>query len=152
MLSLAVSAIGTLYLLRDQQQEAAEERVGRLAEPLTLAVALLEESGATPPQIQNAVADYAGSFDVRVLLVTQEGRVVLDTDSRLTGHTVEWVTEPDTPVTKRGGSEFRMGGYASGEDDLLVFAPAHEALELSPNRLVQLQTLTYSFFASSAPL
>ena len=33
VLSLAVSAVGTLVLLRNQEREAAESRVGRLAEP-----------------------------------------------------------------------------------------------------------------------
>ena len=28
ILTLSISAVGTLFLLRDQQQEAAEERVG----------------------------------------------------------------------------------------------------------------------------
>ena len=37
VLSLALSAVGTLFLLRDQQREAAEERVGRLAEPEEIA-------------------------------------------------------------------------------------------------------------------
>ena len=79
VLSLAVSAVGTLFLLRDQQREAAEERVGRLAEPITLAVALLEGAGLDERQIQDAIRGYADAFDVRVLLLDSEGRVVVDT-------------------------------------------------------------------------
>ena len=69
LLSLGLSGAGTLFLLRDQQRDAAEERVGRLAEPLTLAVALLEQRGVDPTEIQAVLRGYAGSFDVRALLV-----------------------------------------------------------------------------------
>ena len=69
ILSLSVSAVGTLVLLRNQEREAAESRVGRLAEPITLAVALLEEAGVDPMEIRTTINGFAASFDVRILLV-----------------------------------------------------------------------------------
>src|SRR3990170_4068478 len=149
ILSLALSAVGTLFLLRDQQQEAAEERVGRLVEPITLAVALLDQAGVDDREIQSAVSDYAQSFDVRVLLVDAAGTVVLDTESRLTGRTVDVFLQPGVPVTRRGNAQFRMTKYSSGGEDIQLFAPARESIELSPNRLIQLQEVIYELYASS---
>jgi signal transduction histidine kinase len=143
LFSLTLSAIGALFLLRGQEQEAAEERVGRLAEPLNLAVALLEQSGASESEIHNTVQDYADGFDVRVLLVDDEGRVVFDSESGLYGKTVGAFLEPGGDVTRRGGAEFRMEKYSAEGDDLLLFAPPRDTLQLSTNRALQLQA--YSF-------
>ena len=149
LLSLAISAVGTLLLLRDQQQEAAEERVGRLAEPITLAVALLETAGLTETQIQDAVRSYADSFDVRVLLVDPEGRVVFDTTSGLTGQMVDVFREPGLSVTKRGDTQFRKASYHAGREELLFFASAQESLRLSSNSLAEFQTWYYFLDPSS---
>ena len=143
VLSLAVSGTGTLLFLRDQQREAAEERVGRLAEPLTLAVALWENFGLDSAQIQNAVRVYADSFDVRVLLIDQQGRVVLDTDSDLTGTSMAVLTEPGGSVTRRGDSQFRMAKYNIAGEDMFLFYPVEENLHLSSSDLVELQTFLY---------
>jgi signal transduction histidine kinase len=151
LLGLAVSAVGTLYLLRDQQQEAAEERVGRLAEPVTLAVSLLEQAGVDQGQVESAVTDYANSFDVRVLLVDEGGNVAVDTESQLTGGTVDAFLEPDVPITQRGSAQFRMVEYDADGEKLLVFAPAQDSLQLSTNRLIQLQQVIYELHASSVP-
>lgn len=151
VLSLALSAVGTLLLLRDQQREAAEERVGRLAEPITLAVALLEEADVGQGQIRDAVADYAESFDVRILLVDGEDRVTVDTEARLTGSTIDAFRAPGMPITTRGNAQFRMAKYGSDGEDLLLFVPAQETLHLSPNRLIQLQQVIYGLYASDVP-
>ena len=144
VLSLALSAVGTLFLLRDQQREAAEERVGRLAEPIALAVALLEQADVEPGQIQAVIQDYAESFDVRVLLVDQEGRVVGDSESRLAGRTIDAFQQPGLRVTERGGARFRMATYSAEGDELLLFAPAEESLQLDANSLVELQTFAFT--------
>ncbi len=151
VLSLALSAVGTLLLLRNQQREAAEERVGRLAEPITLAVALLEQADVDQAQIQDAIAGYAESFDVRVLLVDEEGRVTVDTEARLTGRTVDVFKAPGMSVTTRGNAQFRMAKYSSDGEDLLVFAPARESLLVSENQLIQLQQVIYELYASDVP-
>ncbi len=152
VLSLALSGVGTLFLLRDREQEDAEERVGRLAEPLTMAAALLEQAGLDEVQIRNLLQDYAESFDVRVLLVDESGRVAADTEGGLTGYTVEAFQGPGLPVVRRGGAEFYEATYSAGGEELRLFASAHESLQLSANRLLALQTFIYSADASALPL
>jgi signal transduction histidine kinase len=142
LLALAISGAGTLWLLRAQEREAAEERVGRLAEPVTLALALLGDAGLDQNEIDNAVAEYAKSFDVRILLVDQAGLVHADTDSKLEGATIDAVTNGELRVTRRGGATFRMASYSSGDQDLFLFAAPEDRVEVS-NRLALVQWLIY---------
>jgi signal transduction histidine kinase len=144
LLSLAISAIGTLLLLRGQQQQSAEERVGRLAEPVTLAVTLLEQANVSQPVITNAVADYARSFDVRILLVNSEGTVVSDTGSRLRGSKVGFFSDPSVSFITRGGKEFRKLNFNSDGERLVLFAPAQDSVQLQTDRLAALQATIYS--------
>ena len=144
VLSLALSAVGTLFLLRDQQRDAAEERVGRLAEPITLAVALLEQADVDPGEIKAVVHDYAKSFDVRVLLVDREGLVVSDTDARLMGSIVDVFLQPGARITERGGARFRIASFSADGEELLLFAPEQDTLQLDANSLVELQTFAFA--------
>lgn len=148
ILSLAVSAVGTLVLLRNQEREAAESRVGRLAEPITLAVALLEEAGVDPADIQNTINGFATSFDVRILLVDGRGLVVTDTEAGLAGHTVDAFLALGPRVTERDGVRFRSATYEGGGEKLLIFAPANETLRVSGTGLLQLQTAIYELTAA----
>ena len=143
VLSLGISAVGTLFLLRDQQRESAEERVGRLAEPMTLAVALLEDAGLDRTEIRDALRSYAASFDVRVVLVDEQGLVVVDTEAGLSGRVIDAFQEPEAAVTERGDSEFLMASYDAGSDDLLLFASSQESLQLSSNKLAEFQRSLY---------
>jgi len=148
VLSLAVSAIGTLILLRDQQREAAEDRVGRLAEPIALAVALLEQQELEQEHIQDVVRGYAASFDVRILLLEASGEVVFDTGSSLAGTTIESYQEAGT-VIRRGGAEFRMIRYNPGSGDHYMFASAQQSFRLSSSRLAEFQAFVYALDDSS---
>ena len=148
ILSLAVSAVGTLVLLRNQEREAAESRVGRLAEPITLAVALLEEAGVDPAEIRITINGYATSFGVRILLVDERGFVVTDTEASMTGHTVDTFLTLGPNITERDGVRFRMATYEANGDKLLLFAPANETLRVSSSGLLELQTAIYELTAA----
>jgi signal transduction histidine kinase len=140
--ALAISSIAALWLLRDQERDAAEERAGRLAEPIAFALALLGDAGLEQSEIHNAVAEYANSFDVRILLVNQEGRVVSDTESKLEGTTIDAVAAGELRAVQRGGADFRMTDYSAGEEDLFLFAAPQGAAELS-DRLALVQLFIY---------
>ncbi len=148
VLTLAVSAAGTLVLLRDQEREAEEARVGRLAEPMTLAVALLEEAGVSQAEIQNTINGYASAFDVRVLLVDERGLVATDTESSMSGQTVDVFLALGPKVTVRDGARFRSARYDVDGETLLLFAPANETLRVSSSGLLQLQTAFYELSAA----
>jgi len=147
VLTLAISAVGTLFLLREQQEEAAEERVGRLAEPIAVMLALLERSEVPPDQIQNTVEGFAESFDVRVLLVDDEGNVTYDTEGGLRGGVVDPAIDT-RQVERRGSAEFRMAPYDEGGEDLVLFAAASDSIELTSAQLGQIQAFISDYAAT----
>ena len=149
LLTLAISAIGTLFLLRDQQQDAAEERVGRLAEPIAVTVALLERAGVEQAQIETTIQGYADSFDVRILTVDGEGNVRYDTESQLNGGVVDAFTT-DRPVVERGNASFRMARFDAGDENLMLFASPRESIELSTSLLDQIQAFVYESAAANS--
>ncbi len=142
LLTLSISAVGTLFLLRDQQREAAEERVGRLAEPIAVTIALLERANVGGAQIQGTLDGYAESFDVRILTVDDEGNVLYDTDARLNGAVVDaFVAE--RPVIQRGDASFRMASFDTGDERLMLFTSARDSIELTTSQLTEFQAFLY---------
>ena len=85
-LSLFLAGTTTVYLLKQQQEATAREKVGRLAEPIALRAAFLEAGGSNPQQIEQALQQ---EYDVRILLVDRrDGSVVGDTKGTLRGATI----------------------------------------------------------------
>ena len=151
ILTLSISAVGTLFLLRDQQREAAEERVGRLAEPIAVTIALLERAGVDDAQIQGTLDGYADSFDVRILTVDGEGNVLYDTDSRLNGGVIDAFVA-DRPMVRRGGARFRMASFDTGDEKLMLFSSARDSIELTTSQLTEFQAFLYQSAAQGGSL
>ena len=117
--SLFLAGVFTVYLLREQAQERAEEKVGLLAEPVALRSAFLELSGALPPQIIGVLnQDYP---DVRILLVDRSGIVVADTEDTLRGSSVSQVISGNDAAD--ANTEITDSRYQvrHGPEDLLFF-------------------------------
>ena len=90
-LTVFLTGLTTVYLLREQQERNASERVGLLAELVALNSAFLEVQGATPMQIRDALIEqYPGE---QILIVDSVGRVVADTAGTLQGQTIAQVAE-----------------------------------------------------------
>lgn len=149
VLALGISALGTLFLLRDQQQEAAEARVGALAEPITLAVALLENAGLSEREIQDALRTFAASLDVRVLLVDDEGRVVTDTDSLLTGAKIEDLSALSLAVKDPGDNRYRALSLTAGEENLRLFSAPRESVAIDSSALLEFQASLFGLEEST---
>ncbi|HWC29589.1 MAG TPA: HAMP domain-containing sensor histidine kinase [Dehalococcoidia bacterium] len=115
--SLFLAGTFTVYLLREQAQERAEEKVGLLAEPVALRSAFLELSGASPAQISEVLNDEYP--DVRILLVDNDAMVVADTEDTLRGSSVSQVIGG----APSANSEIEDARYQvrSGPEDLLFF-------------------------------
>lgn len=88
--TLALASIGTMVLLRDQQIENAQQRYGRLADPFAYQVQQMELVGWPTSRIRAELLDRARYYDVRLVLLDSEGRVVVDTDEgeELLGSTI----------------------------------------------------------------
>ena len=148
VLTLTISAVGTLILLRNKQEEAAEERVGRLAAPITLDVALLEQANVSAADIENAVRNYSDSFDVRILVVNSEGMVVSDTDEELNGAIVEHFKDPSLDVTSRGSARFRKATTTWMVKNSCYSRRRKKSLKVPSDHLADLQATIFEFYAA----
>jgi signal transduction histidine kinase len=116
--SLFLAGTFTVYLLREQAEERAEEKVGLLAEPVALRSAFLELSGVPPQQMsQVLVEEYP---DVRILLVDRVGIVVADTEDTLRGSSVSSVVTGGVSQNDSSISDTRYQ-VKRGPEDLLFF-------------------------------
>jgi signal transduction histidine kinase len=120
-LSLFLAGTATVYLLRDQEERNAREKVGLLAEPIALRAALLEAESPnrTPAEIQQILAvEYPG---LRILLVDRLGRVVGDSDGTLTGRTIAQITEAGEGPGDIDDLRYQLQHLREGPEDLLLF-------------------------------
>lgn len=132
-LSLFMSGSASVLLLRDQQVEAAEQRIGRLVDPLSQIVEQMENGGWERDRIRQQLAFYARYYDVRILLLDPEQRVVLDTSERepMLG---TWLPVPseDTRLQPTGEVvQFRTARTSAEGQDLYLFSAAQAATAVS---------------------
>ncbi len=152
-LSLAVAGVGSLFLLRDEQEDAARERVGRLAEPIALGVALMELAELSQDDIVGVLERYSQRFDVRILLLDADQRVVADTDARLIGRTIGAFENAGPPEEGEQAADFWVASYQAEEGSLLLFASAQEGdLMLGALSVEELQALIFDAAATGFSL
>jgi len=152
-LSLAVAGVGSLFLLRDEQEDAARERVGRLAEPIALGVALMELAELSHDDIVGVLERYAERFDVRILLLDGDQRVVADTEASLIGRTIQAFENAGVPQAGEEAADFRVARYQAEEGNLLLFTSAREGdLMLGALPVQELQALIFDAAATGFSL
>lgn len=121
-LSLILSAFASVWLLRDQQRSAAEERVVRLVEPLASYVQVLELSGWPKQAIQQELSAQAQRYDIRVMLLDRTQRIVFDTSSidSMIGEVLEL---SDASPVSFGDRDTQLGTvrYAHHDSGLYLF-------------------------------
>lgn len=135
-LSLVVAGLGSFLLLRDQEEDAARERVGRLAEPIAAQVALMDLSGSTPQEIQTYLDGYANRFGVRIVLLDGQWRVVGDSHESLLGLDLSVVNDPSLEVVQVGSARFRTLKYGTEEGNLLLFVSPETGLGSTADRIL----------------
>ena len=117
--TLFMAGSATIVLLRQQQEDAAVERVSLLAEPMARRAGELEAIGGTPKQIIDILgAEYAYE-NVRILLVNGAGVVEGDSAGALTGQTISQIVTAVEEVDE----DLRVRIQTSrGPEDLLLFS------------------------------
>ena len=138
-LSVVLIAIASLLLLRDHEARSAEERIGHLVQPISSAYNEMALVGWSRDRIEPQLAAYAEFFDVRVLLVDGDDRVILDSTAAdsLVG---ELLTVPEVDIGSESegstGTPFVSSRVSVGGRDLFVFEsndpPAAAVLRLLP--------------------
>jgi signal transduction histidine kinase len=121
VLTLFLSASAFVLLLREQQTEAAEQRIGLLVGPITDRARERELLGWPREVISQDLEQIAAYYEIRILMLDTSGRVVVDTDPRrsLIGLTLDI---PDGPVTELGQMEpFQAVRMRTDDADLYLF-------------------------------
>ncbi len=128
-LSLFLGGIMTVYQLREQQEKAAREKVGLLAEPVALRTTMLEAEGNTAAQIQ---ATLEKEYDVRILIIDRDATVVGDTGQTLRGQTISELREQGLPAQPLPDLRYRVQRLRTGAEKLLLFTSQKGVLATAP--------------------
>ncbi|MEX2372720.1 MAG: HAMP domain-containing sensor histidine kinase, partial [Dehalococcoidia bacterium] len=133
VMTLILSASAAALLLRDQQAEAAEARIGAVVPVVTTGVQQRELLGWSTQAIRAELRAAADFYDLRVMVLDDDARVVIDTQTGepLLGRVLELsFTEP---VDGRGGlSAFRTQRLNVDGDDLYLFTAGSSGADQSP--------------------
>ena len=142
-LAVFLAGAGALFLLRDQQQETARERYGRVAEPLNIRVTAMLERGDSVAQVKDFLTTAADESKVRVVLLDQDLLVVFDSERHLEGKYV-LSFENNAKLVDSAGAHYRWTNYDTDGAHLTLFtspppspssqfaAPTYEALVAIP--------------------
>lgn len=122
LLCLIAAGFASVWLMRDEQASAAEVRIGRLVEPISQQLRRMQNFGAPPGRVADELVAYARYFDVRILLVDADNKVIMDTDVQnpIVGEQIE---QPERPREIEGPSEsYRAAPRRIRGVDLFLFA------------------------------
>ena len=123
-LAVFLAGAGALLLLRDNQEEDARARYGRLSEPLTLGItALAADSSRSLNDIEGFIDDRSREYGARILLLDGDQVVVHDTEGgELEGRYVLSFESTEGRSDESRGLRYKWASFDSGADDLTLFA------------------------------
>ena len=121
-LAVFLAGAGALFLLRDQQQETARERYGRLAEPLNDRVARLLGGGRSLDEVKVELRQRAADSDVRILLLDQDLQVAFDSEGdALTGKYILSFAGNRVKSAQAGGIAYHWADFDGDNTHLTLF-------------------------------
>jgi len=123
--TVALTGLGSFYLLRQEQIRTERERIGLLVMPAVFEVGNLVLSGATPDEIRVYLTQLAQEWRVRFFLLDQADRVVVDTQQgEMVGQT--WDQAIDRRLSTGAGETpgFSVTTIKEGPQKGYVFAPS----------------------------
>ncbi len=133
-LTLFMSASAFVFLLREQQQESAEQRIGGLVGPLSESVHNMESLGWPPQLIRPPLVNVSRAYNIRVLVLDGGGHVTIDTDpgQGMLGDTVSLAQAVVAPAPGNGRMDtFRSQRIKAHGDDLYLFTAGEPSSNVS---------------------
>jgi hypothetical protein len=123
-LSLFLSASAFILMLREQQAEAAEQRIGVLVQPLTAETRQYEREGYPAWMIRQFMVNTAQYYDIRILLINREDTVIVDTDADEALLQQQIVLDAAQPVDREGRvSTFYTQRISTADGELYCSSP-----------------------------
>jgi len=126
-LSLFLSSVGAVYLLRDYQRQIRLNQLADLALPISYQVGVLERIGASPDQIGVILQEQSKQNDVRILLVDARGTIVEDTQGELVG---QQISAPQQDLSLRQPRP-AITAYQTDNGLVLISIPARTSSSLA---------------------
>lgn len=121
-LAVFLAGAGALFLLRDEQQDAARERYGRHAEPINERVASLLELGKSRAEVETYLSDRSDELNLRLLLVDEDLLTVFDSAQELNGKYILSFENPHLRLVSDHGARYKWTNYGADGGDLTLFA------------------------------
>ena len=130
LLSLTLAGAGAVLLLRDQQADAAEERFGRLVDPISQWLLRMQLAGWGGDRVGSELDAYADAVGLRLLLLAPDGRVVLDTESGggLLGTVIPFAEQPPTVGNTGNVIGYHTTHYTHDGQELYLFTAASSGI------------------------
>lgn len=125
LLALGLAGVAAVALRWQAEQQATLDRLAVVSPQLSFDLFRLQRQGATQEQITEFVRDAARSQGVRVLLVSRDGSVTIDSGETLKGKRLEI---PPNGGMHPAGLYRSWTGKAGGQEDL-VFVSARPATD-----------------------
>ena len=132
-LTLFLSASAFVLLLREQQQESVEQRIGSLVGPLSESVREMETLGWPTQMMRPPLVNVARAYNIRILVLDGAGRVILDTapGESMLGDEVSLAQATVAPAPGDGRMDtFRTQRISARGDELYLFTAGE-----SPNNV-----------------
>jgi two-component system, OmpR family, sensor kinase len=117
-LTLLLAGLGTVLLLKAEQERSARQRVGLLTEAISRRAIILEANGLKPQQIEETLQ---AEYDVRILVVDNEATVVGDTGETLRGTRISQLERQGLPARPLSDLRYRVQSYRQENKALLLF-------------------------------
>ncbi len=125
-ISLGAAGFASVVLLRDQQAEAAEQRIGEMVPGFASRTMEMELIGWPTSRIRGQLVPLAEYFEVRIFLVDHDLRVILDTHARepMLGEKLDISDRSGTGASPETGMvAFRTIRTSALGEDLYLFTP-----------------------------
>jgi signal transduction histidine kinase len=123
-LAVFLAGAGALFLLRDKQQESAEERYGYLVGPLNDRLAADTTAGKSIEEVRAFLDERALDTGVRILLLDATEIVIYDSaGGELVDEPVISFEGSNVSFGETSGGRYRFVDYDRNDADLALFAP-----------------------------
>lgn len=131
VLTLFLSASAFVLLLREQQTQAAEQRIGILVGPITSGAERMELQQWSRSEIAAQLAEYAIYYDIRILMLDSNNRVIIDTEPQQEAIGLVLELPAGAPAEVGEIAPFESVRMTMNNDDLYFFRLASTPSESS---------------------
>jgi signal transduction histidine kinase len=122
-ITIFLAGLTTVYLVKTEQEKAARQRYELLSLSVSARSAILEAANLPPEEIQRVLER---EYDVRILLLDGDAKVIEDSDETLVNSRIEELEQQGLRAGSLNDvrSQPMVRRYTSGPEDLLLFLSA----------------------------